>query len=64
LIVYYNIGLYIACLPVMKYVMLSRITKEITDCGASFITDGPAPFQNASGPCFKRKVRTNDGMQE
>lgn len=48
----------------MKYVMLSRITKEITDCGASFITDGPAPFQNASGPCFKRKVRTNDGMQE
>ena len=33
-------------------VRLSRMIKEITECGASLIVAGPNPFQNASKPSF------------
>jgi len=36
--------------PNKKKVRLSMIMSEMIDCGASFMTDGPAPFQNAATP--------------
>ena len=39
-----------ALLPVYQIVRLSRMMKEITECGASLIVAGPKPFQKASTP--------------
>ena len=36
---------YMASLPVYQRVRLSRMTNEITECGASFTVAGPKPFQ-------------------